>query len=94
MDYKALHICYICQKREDLQMIDEGTGRFWTALDFKSKDADPAMGEISPIEFMIGMIVKGRMIHLGYMGIMGKEVDNLKGISTCRSTRRERVSVP
>lgn len=80
MDYKALHICYICQKREDLQMIDEGTGRFWTALDFKSKDADPAMGEISPIEFMIGMIVKGRMIHLGYMGIMGKEVDNLKGI--------------
>ena len=45
MDYKALHICYICQKGEDLQMIDEGTGRFWTALDFKSKDADPAMGK-------------------------------------------------
>ena len=61
-------------------MIDEGTGRFWTALDFKSKDADPAMGNISDrVHDRDDCQGKG-MIHLGYMGIMGKEVDNLKGI--------------
>lgn len=73
----------------------KGTGRFRTALDFKSKDADPAMGEVSPVELMIRMIVKGRMIYLGHMGLMGKELNHLKGIFYLPFyAQGKRVSVP
>ena len=66
MDHKALHIRHICQKREDLQVIDELPGLFLSSLDLKCENGCSAVREIPLIKLMIRMPRQRRMVDLLY----------------------------
>ena len=55
MDNQALHICHICQEREDLQMVDECVCLFLASLDIEGEDAAAAVGEVLLVQCMIRM---------------------------------------
>ena len=69
MDHQALDIRDVCQQREDLQMIDESPGRFLAPLDLEGKNRRAPVGEILFIQFVVGMVRQGRMVHLFHKGM-------------------------
>ena len=67
MNHQALHIRYICQQREQLQIITELLRRLAPTLDLDREDRRAAIGEIALIQRMIRMIRQGRMINLAHL---------------------------
>ena len=64
VDDQALHICDVCQQREDLQRVDEGVGFLLPTLDVKGKDAGSAVGEVSLKQGVIRVLRQGRVVDL------------------------------
>ena len=59
VDDKALHICNVCQQREDLQVIDELECFLAAALDVEGEDGRTAIGEVLLVQGVIRMIRQG-----------------------------------
>ena len=53
VDDKALHVRYVGQQREDLQVINEGKGLLAAALDVKGKDGCTAVGGLVIIKKVV-----------------------------------------
>ena len=77
MDHQALDIGHICQQREDLQGINELPGFFLTALNLEGEDRTSTIGEVLLIKLMVVMTLKGWMVYLGHLGMVGEEIDDL-----------------
>ena len=80
MDDKALHVRYVGQQREDLQVINEGKGLLAAALDVKGKDRCAAVGEILLVQSVIRVIRQRGMVHLFHLRVVGKELHHLFGV--------------
>ena len=70
VDNQGLHIRYVCQQGEDLQIIYEAVSLSLTALDLKGEDGSASVGEILGIEGVIGMIGERGVIYLGYLRVL------------------------
>lgn len=77
MNHERLHVGHVGQQREDAQVIDEGPGRFLTALNLESEDGASAIGEEAGIERVVGMAVKGGVVHPLHLRVVGQIVYNL-----------------
>ena len=81
VDDQALHIGNIGKQREDLQTVNKLMGFLHAAPDLKCKDLAASIREISLIQLMIRMILKGGMIHLLDLRMRRKKFHNLRRIS-------------
>ena len=77
---QTLHIGYISQQREYLQGINEAPGLLLSTLYLEGKYAARSFREVFLVECMIGMALQCRMIHPGYLWMLGEEVNDLEGI--------------
>ena len=80
MNYEALDVCNISQQREYLQRIDILPRFFLTSLDLKCEDRTATIREILVVEFVVGMILLGRMVYFRHLGVLGQEIHYLQGI--------------
>ena len=80
VDDKALHVRYVGQQREDLQIVDESKGLLAATLDVKGKDRCAAVGEILLVQGVIRVIRQRGMVHLFHLRVVGKELHHLFGV--------------
>ena len=73
MDDQTLSVCYIGQKREELQMVDEAVGLFRSPPNFKGKNRRAALGKILLKQGMVGVLRKGGMVDPLYQR-MGRQI--------------------
>ena len=68
MDDQRLHICHVCQKREQLQIITELFRCLLAALDLEGEDGTASVREIFFIQLLLLRIGGyGRMMHTLYL---------------------------
>ena len=81
MDDKRLHICHVCQKREQLQIITELLGCLLAALDLEGEDGTASVREIFLIQCLLLRIGGyGRMMHALYLRMIVQILYNLQCI--------------
>ena len=80
MDYQTLHIGNICQKRENLQRINELPCIFLSAIDFERENACRSVRIIFLIKFMVPVIRKARMAHTPDFRMLAQEIHDLECI--------------
>ena len=63
MNHQRLHIGNICQKREELQIVDERLRLLGIALDLKRKDRTAAVGEVLLVESLLLCVLGDRRMR-------------------------------
>ena len=93
VDNEGLHVCDVCEQRENFESVDERLCFLSAALDVEREDGSAAVREILLIKLVVRAVRQRRMVDAFDFRVLGEEIDNLQR-STWRSTRRESVSRP
>ena len=81
MNHKALYICHICQKGEQLQIVDEALCLFLSTLDFKGKDRTAAVREVLLVKCLLLRVCGNRrMMYSFYLRMLIQIVYYLQSI--------------
>ena len=80
VDDKALHVRYVGQQREDLQVVDELECFLTAALDVEGEDGSAAVGEVLLIQGVVGVVRQAGVVDLLHLGVMGQVLHDLLGV--------------
>ena len=64
MNDQGLHVSDVRQKREELQMVDEGEGLLLATLDLESENRSTAVREVLLVEGVVRMVRQRRMVDV------------------------------
>ncbi len=91
VDYQGFYIGNVCQKGENVQIVDEFLGGFAVAFDFKCEDGACAAGEIFVVKLMAGVVGQRRMMNRLNLRMIVQIFNNLEGVfHVAFNTQRER----
>ena len=74
---QALHVGDIGEQRENLQVVDEFPGRFLAALNLEREDRGAAVGEVTLVELVVGVVGQARVVHGSHVRVVSQELDDL-----------------
>ena len=92
VDNEGLHVCDVCEQRENFESVDERLCFLSAALDVEREDGSAAVREILLIKLVVRAVRQRRMVDA--FDLRERKSTTFSAFSTWRSTRRESVSRP
>ena len=80
VDDEGLHVCDVCEQRENFESIDERLCFLSAALDVEREDGSAAVREILLIKLVVRAVRQRRMVDAFDLRVLGKEIDNLQRV--------------
>ena len=80
MDNEGLHVCDVCEQRENFESVDERLCFLSAALDVEREDGSAAVREILLIKLVVRAVRQRRMVDAFDLRVLGEEIDNLQRV--------------
>lgn len=80
VDNEGLHVCDVCEQRENFESVDERLCFLSAALDVEREDGSAAVREILLIKLVVRAVRQRRMVDAFDLRVLGEEIDNLQRV--------------
>ena len=81
MNNQRLHICYICQQREDCQVIDELLCRLRIPFNLEGENGTAAVRQVLVVQIVSRLRLDGRMVNRLYLRMLRQVIHDLQRIA-------------